>query len=100
MFALNLICEIAGRHAAGRFESFQAQAELIAMDWPNADQIPVTVCHLFSDRRTVFFFGKKCQILEEVHFRKSLLRLELLLPLLCRQTRKVLAHTRKSCHAS
>jgi len=51
MFALNLICEIAGRHAAGRFESFQAQAELIAMDWPNADQIPVTVCHLFSDRR-------------------------------------------------
>jgi hypothetical protein len=100
MIALNLFCKIAGRHPAGSFDSFQAQAELIAMRRPDANQIPVTVCQLLSDGRTLFFFGQECQVLEEVHFRKSLLCLELLLPLLCRQTREILTHTRKSCHAS
>jgi hypothetical protein len=100
MSALNRFGQVVGRHAAGRFDSFQTQAELIAMRGANANQVPVTVCHLFSEGRTGFFFDQDSQILEEVHFRKSLLRLKLLLPLLCRQTRFILVHTRKSCHAS
>jgi hypothetical protein len=99
MIWLNLFREFAGRHTADCFDAFQRQAKRIAVFRRDADETPVTVDHLFSDGREFVFLGKEGEILEEVHFRKSLLRLKLRVPFLCRQSSKILGHTGKSCHA-
>ena len=100
MSEFNPFRKIAWRHAARRFDSFQTQAELIAIRRRNADQVPVTIRYLFLNDRTALFLSKECQVPEEVHFRKPLLSLKLLVPILCRQPRTVFVHTGKSCHAS
>jgi hypothetical protein len=78
-------CNVVGGHPPALLDPLQGRAKLGALPRPDANEISVAFCEGFSNGRALGVFREDGRVLQEVHGRKSLFSMQLLLPFFGRQ---------------